>query len=97
MKLLACHIENFGKLSNLSIDFNDGINVVRSRYTNEIFQAIRCVVNHQLPACPTGRAGREPVIEGEVCVLGKVYRVEVKQNSANSRLFLAAYDEVGEV
>ena len=36
------------------------------------------------------------MIEGEVCVLGKVYRVEVKQNSANSRLFLAAYDEVGE-
>lgn len=28
MKLLACHIENFGKLSNLSIDFSDGINVI---------------------------------------------------------------------
>ena len=28
MKLLACHIENFGKLSNLSIDFKDGINVI---------------------------------------------------------------------
>lgn len=28
MKLIACHIENFGKLSNLSIDFYDGINVI---------------------------------------------------------------------
>ncbi len=28
MKLLKCHIENFGKLSNLSIDFSDGINVI---------------------------------------------------------------------
>lgn len=28
MKLLACHIENFGKLSDLSIDFSDGINVI---------------------------------------------------------------------
>ena len=28
MKLLRCHIENFGKLSNLSIDFRDGINVI---------------------------------------------------------------------
>lgn len=28
MKLLACHIENFGKLSNLSLDFSDGIHVV---------------------------------------------------------------------
>lgn len=28
MKLLACHIENFGKLSDLSIDFVDGINVI---------------------------------------------------------------------
>lgn len=28
MKLLACHIENFGKLSNLSIDFSEGINVI---------------------------------------------------------------------
>ena len=28
MKLISCHIENFGKLSNLSLDFNDGINVI---------------------------------------------------------------------
>ena len=28
MKLLRCHIENFGKLSNLSMDFADGINVI---------------------------------------------------------------------
>lgn len=28
MKLLACHIENFGKLSNLSVEFSDGINVI---------------------------------------------------------------------
>jgi len=28
MKLLACHIENFGKLSNLSLNFTDGINVI---------------------------------------------------------------------
>ncbi len=28
MKLLACHIENFGKLSNLSVNFTDGINVI---------------------------------------------------------------------
>lgn len=28
MKLIRCHIENFGKLSNLSINFTDGINVI---------------------------------------------------------------------
>lgn len=28
MKLLACHIENFGKLSDFSMDFNEGVNVV---------------------------------------------------------------------
>lgn len=28
MKLLACHIENFGKLSNLSVEFSEGINVI---------------------------------------------------------------------
>ena len=28
MKLLGCHIENFGKLSNLSLDFHEGINVI---------------------------------------------------------------------
>ncbi len=28
MKLLACHIENFGKLSDLSVEFSDGINVI---------------------------------------------------------------------
>ena len=28
MKLLGCHIENFGKLSDLSLDFHEGINVI---------------------------------------------------------------------
>lgn len=28
MKLLACHIENFGKLSNLSMKFSEGLNVI---------------------------------------------------------------------
>ena len=28
MKLIACHIENFGKLSNLSVEFSEGINVI---------------------------------------------------------------------
>ena len=27
MKLLSCHIDNFGKLSDLSIDFTDGVNL----------------------------------------------------------------------
>lgn len=28
MRLIACHIDNFGKLSNLNINFNDGINII---------------------------------------------------------------------
>ncbi len=28
MKLISCHIENFGKISNLTINFNDGVNVI---------------------------------------------------------------------
>lgn len=28
MKLIACHINNFGKLSYLNINFNDGVNVI---------------------------------------------------------------------
>lgn len=28
MKLLACHIENFGKLSDLTLHFSDGLNVI---------------------------------------------------------------------
>ena len=27
MKLISCHIENFGKLSDLRVDFVDGINL----------------------------------------------------------------------
>lgn len=29
MKLVACHIENFGKLSDLSLQFSDGLNVIK--------------------------------------------------------------------
>lgn len=28
MKLILCHIENFGKISNLTINFNDGVNII---------------------------------------------------------------------
>lgn len=28
MRILSCHIENFGKLSNLSLDFSEGIHVI---------------------------------------------------------------------
>lgn len=28
MKLIACHIDNFGKLSDLSLEFKDGLNVI---------------------------------------------------------------------
>lgn len=28
MKLLACHVENFGKLSDLKLEFSDGLNVI---------------------------------------------------------------------
>lgn len=28
MKLIACHIENFGKLSNVTLQFSDGLNVI---------------------------------------------------------------------
>ena len=28
MKLIACHIENFGKLSDVSLQFNDGLNII---------------------------------------------------------------------
>ena len=28
MRLIACHIDNFGKLSNLNIKFNEGINII---------------------------------------------------------------------
>ena len=28
MELLACHIENFGKLSDFTINFSSGINVI---------------------------------------------------------------------
>ena len=30
MKLLKCHIENFGKLSNFDYDFQDGINIIKA-------------------------------------------------------------------
>ena len=30
MKLLKCHIENFGKLSNYDYDFQDGINIIKA-------------------------------------------------------------------
>lgn len=29
MKLIACHVENFGRLHDFDMDFNDGVNIIR--------------------------------------------------------------------
>ena len=32
MKLLACHIDNFGKLSEITLRFSDGVNVINETH-----------------------------------------------------------------
>ena len=31
MRLIACHVDNFGKLSNVNINFNEGINIINEQ------------------------------------------------------------------
>jgi hypothetical protein len=93
MILKRITIQSFGALEHFEYHFEERLNIVKSRYTNEIAYAICLVLGHKYPSLPEYRARRDSVIEAFVCIEGKGFRVEMKNKSSN--LCLRAYDEDG--
>ena len=91
MILKRMTIQSFGALEWLEYNFVEGLNVLGSRYTDEIARAIGLVLCHKYSSFPADRVRRNTVIEALVYVDEKEFRVIIKSGSSN--LYLTAYDE----
>ena len=64
-------IQRFGALEHFEYNFEERLNVVKSRYTDEIAHAICLVLGHKYSSLPEYRVRRDTGIEALVCIEGK--------------------------
>ena len=95
MILKRITIQNLGAVDAFEYDFENDLNIVRSRYTDEISGAIQFVLNHRAFSLPKLWVRRSTKIEALVCILGTEYLLIVAPNLKQNDLCLRAYDVDG--
>ena len=95
MILKRITIQNLGAVDAFEYDFENDLNVVRSRYTDEISGAIQFVLNHSAFSLPKHRVRRSTRLEAFVCIFGKEYVLMATPNLKQNDLCLRAYDVNG--
>ena len=80
--------KNLGAVSDFIYEFSSRLNIIRSRYTNELSFAIRLIFNHKIPPPPSISAGVDTRIEATVLLAEKEYRVlATPDNKGGFKLF----------
>ena len=92
MILKRITIQNLGAVDAFEYDFENDLNVVRSRYTDEISGAIQFVLNHRAFSLPKHWVRRSTRLEAFVCIFGKEYVLMATPNLKQNDLCLCAYD-----
>ena len=95
MLLKKITIQNLGAVDAFECNFENGLNIVKNRYTEEISGAIQFVLNHRAFSLPKLWVRRNTKIEALVCVLGTEYLLIVAPNLKQNDLCLCAYDVGG--
>ena len=95
MILKRITIRNLGAVDAFECDFENDLNIVKNRYTDEISGAILFVLNHRAFYLPRLWVGGSTRIEALVCILGKEYLLIAKPNLKQKDLSLCAYDVDG--
>ena len=95
MILKRITIQNLGAVDAFEYDFENDLNVVRSRYTDEISGAIQFVLNHRVFSLPKHWVRRSTRLEAFVCIFGKEYVLMATPNLKQNDLCLRAYDVDG--
>ena len=95
MILKRITIQNLGAIDAFECDFENDLNVVRSRYTDEISGAIQFVLNHRAFSLPKHWVRRSTRLEAFVCIFGKEYVLMATPNLKQNNLCLRAYDVDG--
>ena len=92
MILKRITIQNLGAVDAFECDFENGLNIVKNRYTEEISGAIQFVLNHRASYLPRFWVSGSTRIEALVCILEKEYLLIVTPNLKQNDLCLCAYD-----
>ena len=95
MILKRIAIQNLGAVDAFECDLENGLNIVKNRYTEEISGAIQFVLNHRAFSLPRLWVRRSTKIEALVCILGTEYLLIVAPNLKQNSLCLRAYDVGG--
>ena len=88
-------IRSLGTIDTFQYDFENGLNIVKNRYTEEISGAIQFVLNHRASYLPRLWVSGSTRIEALVCILGTEYLLIVAPNLKQNDLCLRAYDVDG--
>ena len=95
MILKRITIQNLGAVDAFECDFENDLNIVKNRYTEEISGAIQFVLNHRAFSLPQLWVRRSTKIESLVGILGTEYQLISEPNLKQNELCLRAYDVDG--
>ena len=95
MLLKQITIQNLGAVDAFECDFENGLNIVKNRYTDEISGAIQFVLNHRASCLPKFWVRGSTQVEAVVSIFEKEYLLMAKPNLKQNDLCLRAYDEYG--
>ena len=95
MLLKKITIQNLGAVDVFECDFENDLNIVKNRYTDEISGAIQFVLNHSAFSLPKRWVRRSTRLEAFVCISGKEYVLMATPNLKQNDLYLRAYDVDG--
>lgn len=95
MILKRITIQNLGAVDAFECDFENDLNIVKNRYTEEISGAIQFVLNHRAFSLLNHWVRRNTKIEALACILGAEYLLRATPNLKQNDLCLCAYDVDG--
>ena len=89
-------IINLGTIESFSYNFTDGLNVLRTRYTNDLAFVIRVLLNHKdITPLPQDAVRADSQIVATIVIDKKTYKILSAPDSARKCFLLKAYDEQG--
>ena len=95
MLLKKITIQNLGAVDAFECDFENALNIVKNRYTDEISGAIQFILNHRAFSLLNHWVRRNTKIEALVGILGTEYLLRATPNLKQNDLCLCAYDDHG--
>ena len=95
MVLKYITIQSLGVVDHFKYDFQDSLNIVKSRYADEILYAIQFVLGHRISSLPKHRVREDTQIAARLCVTEREYQIVIKKEAGQKNLCLRAYDENG--